>query len=173
MAYRTTFPPTRLKGTYLPAGTPGEVSVIFRFATLPNSNGQMFLGNTYRQVISMLQAAGFFGMQYSDYVNANTPAWFAWATMWNLPNIQPPGKFEWTLMGLKMHHIYSLAVQDFTPLIQLGGAHASVLRGPIPRDLVLPVASQLLAPVVPAPPFHLPVHTRPSPAAWIRANWRE
>jgi hypothetical protein len=105
--------PVQLSGTYQLAGIPTTVGAqLSRFVIVTNLNAVTFPGNTYHQLIQLLQAAGFFRLQYSNYNNPHTPAWFAWATMFGLFNIQPPGKFESTIKGLKMHHICSLAIQD-------------------------------------------------------------
>ena len=70
-------------------------------AVAERSHWFLLLESTYRQLIRTLQTNGFFRRQYSDYNNPFVPAWFAWATMFALGNIQPPGKMESTVGGLK------------------------------------------------------------------------
>jgi len=142
-------------------------------AVAERSHWFLLLESTYRQLIQTLQTNGFFRCQYSDYDNPFVPAWFAWATMFALVNIQPPGKMESTVGGLKLHFFHLPAIQDVTADVQLGGVHATILRGPTPRNLVTPVAAALaVPPAIPALPPALPRYSHPSIGAGIPANWR-
>jgi hypothetical protein len=130
--------------------------------------------NTYRQLIRILNVAGFHHMQYSDYSRPNVHPAFAWLVMLSLCAISPPGKLESTVRGMKMHQINDdvcIVTQD----VQLGGVHAQALRGPTPRQLVTDAAAALMHPapevLAVAPP--MPQYTRPSQASVIAANWMQ
>lgn len=87
--------------------------------------------------------------------------------MLRLRSVSPPGKFQSTVKGLKMHHISDWAF-DVSEHIRLGGQFATRLDGITPRGLV-PDNVQTAQP--PAD-FDLPLHTKPSGAARNRNNWR-
>lgn len=122
------------------------------------------------QLIRILNAAGFHRLQYSDYSHhPNVFPAFAWTVMLSLCTINPAGKLESTVRGMKLHQIRSIVTQD----IQLGGMHAQALRGPTPRQLVTDAAAALMDPAPEvlnvAPPT--PQYTRASNASAIAANW--
>ena len=95
--------------------------------------------------------------------------------MLDLAQIDPPGKLQSTLVGLKMHHIpYSEDLDITDDQLQLGGEFSTELRGPTPSALVANVPAGVLmpAPVIPGPGFVRPVSTRPSINANNRNNYR-
>jgi hypothetical protein len=91
-----------------------------------------------------------------------------------LRGINPPGKLESTVIGLKMHFIQHLPEMDATDDLQLGGAFSTMLRGPTPAALVaqVPPGALIPAPVIPGVGFVRPLGTRPSPLANNRNNRR-
>ena len=172
------YPCEILKMISLVAGILVEVSKIFiqdsRFDVQPQMNP--FLVNTYRKLIRRLHLAGYGRHQYSDYLrlrpNSNPVA--VWTVMVQLCQIQPPGKLQSTLLGLKMHYIHHLNDMDVTNQLQLGGAFSTTLAGPTPQALVAQVPPGLLnpPPVIPGAGFVRPVHTRPSAMADNPNNYR-
>ncbi|KAF8273182.1 hypothetical protein EI94DRAFT_1696985 [Lactarius quietus] len=131
--------------------------------------------STYRALLRSLRQAGFVRHQYSDYRRHNSNPVAVWTTMIFLAaQVQPPGKLQSTLLGLKMHHIEHLHDMDVTDQLRLGGAFTPWLMGPTPAGLVAEVPDGLLnpVPVVPGPDFIRPVFTRPSAAANSRFNYR-
>ena len=110
--------------------------------------------------------AGFVRQQYSEYRLLNTEAVVVWNVMIQLRLIRPPGKFESTLLGLKLYR----SLFDITNQMRLGGEFSQVLRGPTPAGLV--PAGMNPAPVIPGPDFVRPVSTKPSVAANDPINYR-
>ena len=122
--------------------------------------------------IQRLNRAGFIHEQLSDYVNPLAAPALVWTTMVSLCFIDPPGKLESTVRGLKMHLIED-DVCIVTHDIRLGGVYSLSLRGPTPRNLLTPAtaAAMVPAPAIPAVVPALPRYTRNSVAATIAANW--
>ncbi|RDB26647.1 hypothetical protein Hypma_005552 [Hypsizygus marmoreus] len=131
--------------------------------------------NTYRQIIDILAIAAFTRDQYSDYRAVGVSALVTWQTMWQLRNIQPPMKLQSTILGLKMQFYHFAHLFNITQDMQLGGAGAPTLLGPVPANLVLqaPLHGNLAPAPVPlaAAPNPLPVHTRPSQNAGNAITW--
>jgi hypothetical protein len=94
--------------------------------------------------------------------------------MVQLCQIQPPGKLQSTLLGLKMHFIHHLQDMDVTDQLQLGGVYSTTLAGPTPAALVAQVQVGILvpAPAIPGPGFVRPIHTRESDMANDPNNYR-
>ncbi|KAM6501292.1 hypothetical protein JOM56_004306, partial [Amanita muscaria] len=126
---------------HLGAFLPGCYGISYDIATHPTEdplpNGwDAYRIRTYEQLRDILQVAGFVRRQRSDWSHPLcTPVW-AWTTMWNLANMLPPGNFETTVSGLKMHLIPLPLLCDVTNMVKLGGTHANILRGPSPAQLV-------------------------------------
>ena len=89
-----------------------------------------------------------------------------WNIMIQLRLIRPPGKFELTLLGLKLYR----SLFDITNQMRLGGEFSQVLRGPTPAGLV--PAGMNPALVIPGPDFVWPASTKPSVAANDPVNYR-
>ena len=87
--------------------------------------------------------------------------------MLSLIMIEPPGKLESTVKGLKAHHIPDWAF-DVTRLIRLGGQYSPSLQGPTPVGLVPPNVPAF----VPEAMDILPRFTRVSLQAENPHNWR-
>lgn len=120
----------------------------------------------------MLRREGFVRHQYSDYRRPNSQSALVWILMVQLPLlVQPPGKLESTVLGLKMHHIISLDEMDVGDKVRLGGQYSPSLRGPTPAGLV-PAGGLATAPVIPGPHFVRPAGTRSSAAANNPINYR-
>ena len=112
------------------------------------------VAQTYRQLAIRLQHGRFARLQKSDWVRNETTAVDTYYTMLLLRNIRPPGKFQSTVQGLKMHCIDDW-VYDVSDEVRLGGAYATVLAGPTPRGLVPPHVPAVQPPVdFPLPPQH-------------------
>lgn len=72
-----------------------------------------------------------------------------------------------------MHSIQELGTQDVSENVQLGGIFSQRIRGPIPRNLVVPV-EQLLErpPIIPTPEYLLPPKgTRRTRESMDGDNW--
>ena len=111
-------------------------------------------------------------MQYNDYVHPTVTPAFAWVTIVLLCLIDPPGKLESTIHGLKMHCIKN-NVCIITQDIQLGGVYSQILRGPTPQNLVTPAAAAAMNPVptiLAVPPVR-PWYTHASAATATAVSW--
>ncbi|KAF8063284.1 hypothetical protein FPV67DRAFT_1451767 [Lyophyllum atratum] len=135
-------------------------------------------GGTYRQLIALLNNAGYQRHQYSDYRSSSRKsAVRTWLDMWDLRNIEPPMKFESTVKGCKMQYYRRLDLYDITRHIQLGGLGARALRGITPAGLVNTAQQRgaqlnpLPQPVFALPGGRLPRGTRNSGNAQVLANW--
>lgn len=128
----------------------------------------MITATTYRGLAKQLQRRGYEQRQYSDWLNADTTAADAYMTMLSLMRIEPPGKLQSTLKGVKIHYLADPGGLDGTNTIELSGAYSTHLRGPTPAHLVpgnIPaVAPQVLQP--------LPRFTSASEQALDMNNWR-
>jgi hypothetical protein len=118
---------------------------------------------------------GFHRHQYSDYRSDNITGVNAWLCALFLKFIDPPMKFETTILGLKVHYYSNLHLLDFTNHVRIGGVLSSHLRGPIPASL-LPAGAVVVGmnggpPVHPFHNFQLPKHTRPSAQSVDPNNW--
>jgi len=122
---------------------------------------------TYAELVRILTASGFRRLQGSDWVSDDSDAVHAYWTMLSLTMVEPPGKLESTVKGLKAHHIPDW-VFDITEEIQLGGLYSPFLPGPTPARLV----PQNVPCFPPVDPILLPQHTQPSPQAQDTNNWR-
>ncbi|KAH9970521.1 hypothetical protein BGW80DRAFT_1253946 [Lactifluus volemus] len=123
--------------------------------------------NIYRRLKRRLLQAGFVRNQYSDWVHLFAPPAHIFNTMTDLGNILPPNKLSSTVKGLRMSRIDQLAIMDITENIALGGNFSTMLRGPVPTNLVLPVAAILdpiPGPIPPGAPFARPVDSGPGGA---------
>ena len=133
-----------------------------------------FLANIYRMIKNVLFRAHFIRHQYGDYRRPNSHPVEVWIVMVSLGQIQPPGKIQSTIRGLKMHFIHDLNEMDVTEQLRLGGAFSPALLGPTPAALVARVPAGLLhpAPAIPGAGFVRPVGTRASAMADDPLNWR-
>ena len=61
-----------------------------------------WLVNIYRRLIHCLHLAGYGCHQYSNYQHPNSNPVVVWTDMVQLSQIEPPGKFQSTLLGLKI-----------------------------------------------------------------------
>ena len=126
----------------------------------------VFLVSTYRQIIRRLTQAGYVRHQYSDYRRPNSNPMVVWTDMVGLCLIQPPGKLQSTVLGLKMHFYPHFHQMDVTDQVQLGGAFSHGILGPTPQALValaqVPPGFLIPPPVIPGAGFVRPVDTRPS-----------
>jgi hypothetical protein len=80
--------------------------------------------------------------------------------MTTMEAILPPNKLSSTVRRLRMNRLDELALMDVTENMMLGGEFSTTLRGPVPANLVLPVAPAIVpppAPIPPGAPFLLPV----------------
>ncbi|KAI5984063.1 hypothetical protein EDD15DRAFT_2171789 [Pisolithus albus] len=121
---------------------------------------------TYKQLALCLERGHFARLQKSDWICEDTDAITTYYTMLMLRTIPPPGKFQSTVKGLKMHKIES-PCYDISQEIVLGGRYAAALEGPTPSTLVpenVPSAEPL--------GVLLPRYTRRSEAALNPGNWR-
>ena len=121
---------------------------------------------TYLELARILEASGFYRVQYSDWASDDSDTADTYWTMLNLLRIRPAGKLESTIKGLKAHHIPAWEL-DITEQVQLGGIYSPNLRGPTLANLV----PQFMPAVVPGN-LHLPEFMRPSPSALNLENWR-
>jgi hypothetical protein len=138
-------------------------------------NWQLVIALTYARIKRRLQNNGYQRDQYSIWIRAMTTAVETWHAMFDLLLIQPPGKFETTVKGLRMQHYQNLALFSVTDDIRLGGAAVHTLRGPVPANLVpaFPLHPIFPVPVVPGPGFQVPVNTKRTLAAMDVNNWLE
>lgn len=114
-----------------------------------------------------MTGARFRRLQGSDWVSDESDAVGAYWTMLSLIMIEPPGKLESTVKGLKAHHIPDWTF-DVTRLIRLGGQYSPSLQGPTPAGLV----PQNVPAFVPEAMDILPRFTRVSLQAENPHNWR-
>jgi hypothetical protein len=120
-----------------------------------------------------LLAAGFARDQYSDWVQPFVTPAHTYNAMTGLENILPPNKLSSTVRRLRMNRLDQLALMDVTADIMLGGNFSTTLRGPVPANLVVPVAAAIAplpVPIPPGAPFARPVDSRPGGAS-NRANF--
>jgi hypothetical protein len=96
-----------------------------------------------------------------------------------LRRIQPLGFIETVIRGMAIFLMPSLNGEfDVTQLMSLGSEVVYFLQTVTPRNLVVPVAENLAHDVTPPTPAHVaihplpPIHTRNTPAARNRNNWR-
>jgi hypothetical protein len=122
---------------------------------------------TYRELATQLQNGGFHRLQYSDWICDPTDAADAYWVMLSLLRMQPPGKFQSTVKGIKLHHIANWAF-DATHQIQLGGGYSQSLQGPTPAGLV----PHNVPAFVPPQLQQLPCYTQGSEEAMDANNWR-
>ncbi|KIO10573.1 hypothetical protein M404DRAFT_129331 [Pisolithus tinctorius Marx 270] len=121
-----------------------------------------YRGATYNELAYVLQQ-----IQYSDWVCLHTDAIDTYWAMLSLLWIQPPGKLQSTIKGLKMHHISDWTF-DVTHQVQLGGYYSPHLQGPTPAGLV-PANVPSFLPLGFQP---LPRYTQESEEAMNLINWR-
>jgi hypothetical protein len=89
-----------------------------------------------------------------------------------LTMIDPPGKLQSTVIGLKMFYIHHPHQMDITDNVRLGGAFSTFLLGPTPAELVPPGMNP--QPQRPDPnTFVRPANTRASAASDNHRNWLE
>ncbi|KIJ65840.1 hypothetical protein HYDPIDRAFT_39021 [Hydnomerulius pinastri MD-312] len=127
--------------------------------------------STYAELKSILQRNRFVRLQYSDWRCEKITAVEAFAVMVSLRHIRPVGKFESTVIGLKMHYIRDFAILNVTEKIQYGGEFSRRLRGLTPAGLV-PNAGLNHHPAIPQGPIRRPFATRNSEAVGNPHNWR-
>jgi hypothetical protein len=84
--------------------------------------------------------AGFDRDQYSDWVQLFTTGAHTYNTMTSLENTLPSHKLSSTVRRLRMNRIDEIVLLAET---QLGGAFSTKLRGPVPSNLVAPVAAAM------------------------------
>jgi len=89
--------------------------------------------------------------------------------MLSLMRVQPPGKLETTVQGLKMYHIFH-GEFNIAEHIQLGGMYCPILRGLTPAILIPPHIPAIVPPMPQIPV--LPLHTQESEEARDPQNWR-
>jgi len=129
----------------------------------------MITAATYRELAKELQSRDYDQLQYSDWINEDTTAADAYITMVSLMSINPPGKLQSTLKGIKVHYLAHPRGLDGSDAMLLSGAYSPHLRGPTPAHLV-PGNIIAVAPQVPLQP--LPRFTRASVWALNMNNWR-
>ncbi|KIM54425.1 hypothetical protein SCLCIDRAFT_136861 [Scleroderma citrinum Foug A] len=123
----------------------------------------------YRELVKELGSRDYDQLQYSDWINEDTTAADAYITMVSLMSINPPGKLQSTLKGIKVHYLAHPRGLDGSDAMRLGGAYSPHLRGPTPAGLV-PGNVAAVAPQVPLQP--LPRFTKASERALNMNNWR-
>ncbi|KAI9432866.1 hypothetical protein BJY52DRAFT_1132540, partial [Lactarius psammicola] len=87
-------------------------------------------------LIHCLHQAGYVWHQYSNYCHQNSNLVAVWINMVLLCLIQPLGKLQLTLLGLKMHYIQHLNNMDIMNQLQLKEVFTTILVGPTPAALV-------------------------------------
>ncbi|KIM56229.1 hypothetical protein SCLCIDRAFT_29768 [Scleroderma citrinum Foug A] len=97
---------------------------------VPPHGWGLYRAATYRGLAKQLQRRGYEQCQYSDWLNADTTAADTYMTMLSLMRIEPPGKLQSTLKGVKIHYLADPGGLDGTNTIELGGAYSMHLRGP-------------------------------------------
>lgn len=126
------------------------------------------LAKIYKRLEARLVAAGFARDQYSDWVHPFIDPAHVYNIMTGLENIPPPNKLSSTVRRLRMNRVDPLVALDISESIALGGNFSTTLRGPVPVNLVLPVAGAIVpipGPIPPGAPFALPVDSRPGGAS--------
>ena len=129
----------------------------------------MITAATYRELAKELGSRDYDQLQYSDWINEDTTAADAYITMVSLMSINPPGKLQSTLKGIKVHYLAHPRGLDGSDAMRLGGAYSPHLWGPTPAGLV-PGNVAAVAPQVPLQP--LPRFTKASERALNMNNWR-
>jgi hypothetical protein len=124
-----------------------------------------------------LQLLGFHRHQYSDYRADNISGARAWFSAAALKLIDPPMKLETTMQSVKVHHYSNLHILDVTDFMVIGGPFSTLLRGPIPSNLLPPAGVAVVGmnggpPAPPLPNFQLPRYTKPSMNSANPNNWR-
>jgi len=99
-----------------------------------------------------LLAARFAHDQYSDWVQPFVTPAQTYNAMTGLENVLPPNKLSSTVRRLRMNRLDHLALMDVTADIMLGGNFSTTLRGPVPANLVVPIAAAIVPLPVPIPP---------------------
>ncbi|KAF8440921.1 hypothetical protein L210DRAFT_870531 [Boletus edulis BED1] len=105
-------------------------------------------------------------IQYSNWYLSDTNAMNAYWSMLSLVWIQPLGKLQSTIKGLKMHQTND-EFFDVTNNIQLGDLYSTTLQGLTSARLIL---VHVAAAMPQAGQFHLPVHTKQCLAASCQQN---
>jgi hypothetical protein len=133
----------------------------------------IFSARIYRRLKHLLIGAGFLHNQYSDWVHPFTTAAITYNTMTGLESIPPPHKLSSTVRRLRMSRLDEFNLMDITADIQLGGVFSTMLRGPVPSNLVAPIAAvmnPIPGPIPPGVPFMRPVDSNAGGAS-NRANF--
>lgn len=89
---------------------------------------------TYKRIIQYLNHHDFERYQYSGYRRPDSDPIEVWEIMLQLMTIEPPGKLQSTVLGLKMHYV--LHEMDVTEALQFGGVFSPFLLGPTPAGLI-------------------------------------
>ena len=160
---------TRQTEDDLPDGWNSYRGEFRNFASYRGLNCFMITAATYRQLAKELRSRDYDQLQYSDWINEETTAGEAYMTMVSLMSINPPGKLQSMLKGVKIHYLAHPRGLDGTDAIRLGGAYSLNLVGPTPARLV-PENVVAVAPQVPLQ--QLPRFTKPSQGALNPNNWR-